>query len=230
MAAVMKSAGSLDSATKRRVLAVGLLVCAVLLLLAAIVVPSWWLYQRYDTSAATMSRQLSSYTALNQLRPSLLQGVETLKAADPRKFFVKGNTPALMGADLQDTVRNYVESNGGRIMSSQLMPHKDEGGYRLLTASVMISANIQNTRRILYEIEGRTPYLLIENFTVRSQVPPSFKAVPGFEPDMTVSFDVVGMAPTNGVVTATEAKPANAATSTTAATTSSTPAAPGAKP
>jgi general secretion pathway protein M len=197
-----RASGGSSTPAKRRALAIALLVLAVVLVIAAIAVPAWWLYKRYADSAAMASRQLASYTALNQLRPSLLQGVETLKAKETRKYFVKGNTPALMSADLQDTIRTLVENNGGRIVVSQLLPHRDEGGYRVLNASVQVTANIQNLRRILYEMEARTPYLFVENLNIRSQVqpPPLFKPTPGFEPDMFIQFDVSGIAPANGVV------------------------------
>jgi general secretion pathway protein M len=222
MAAVMKSAPShFDSAQKRRAGAIALLVLAILLIIAAIAVPAWLLYQRYATASAMLTRQLSSYTALNHLRPTLLQGVETLRGKKTQTFFVKGNTPALMGADLQDVVRNVIEAGGGRLMSSQLLPHKDEGGYRLVTATIMVSANVQNARRILYDIESRTPYLLIENFTVRSQVPPGYKPVAGFEPDMMLTFDVIGMAPSAGVVNTPTPEATNATATGSASATAS---------
>lgn len=184
---------------RRRVLAIAVFLLLIALLIAAIAVPAWWLYKRYADSAAMASRQLASYTALNQLRPSLLQGVETLKAKQTRKYFVKGNTPALMGADLQDAIRTLVESNGGRVVVSQLLPHRDDGNYRVLNASVQVTANIQNLRRILYEMEARTPYLFIENLNIRAQVPASYKPMPGFEPDMFIQFEVSGIAPVNGI-------------------------------
>jgi len=49
-------------------------------------------------------------------------------------------------------------------------------------------------RKILNTIESNTPYLFVENLTVRTQVPAGFKPQPGAEPDMFVQFDISGYA------------------------------------
>jgi general secretion pathway protein M len=178
-----------------RAAALALLAIAVLLAVAAIAVPAWLLYQRYVQTQAQLSRQLSSYTALNELRPKLMRAVETLKTRDTRKYFLKGATPALAGADLQDVVRALIEANNGRLLSSQLLPHRDETGYRSVHAKLQISANIQNLRQILHGIESREPFLFVDQLLVRAQVPGDFKPQPGFEPEMFVQFDVSGLVP-----------------------------------
>ena len=183
-----------------RLAALTLLGIAALLLVAMVAIPAWWLYQREHTAEKRMVRQLESYTALNQLRPKLLQAAETLKAKDTKKYFLKGATPALMGADLQDVVKGIIEANNGRVLSSQLLPHKDDTGYRLINGNIQMTANIQNLRLVLHAMESREPYLSIENLIIRSQVPSGFKPQAGFEPDMFVQFDVSGIAP--GVGTA----------------------------
>ncbi len=177
-----------------RVAAVLLLVLVGMLMIATLGISAWWLYQRYDAAEQQMARQLSSYTGLNQLRPKLLQATETLRAKDVRKYFLKGATPALVGADLQDVVKAIVEANNGRVLSSQLLAHKDDSGYRLAIATTQMTANIQNFRQILYAIESREPYLFVENLTIRAQVPSGFKPQAGFEPDMFIQFDVSGLA------------------------------------
>lgn len=174
--------------------AMALLVVVVLIVVAALAVPAWFLYQRYHAKEALMARQLSSYTALNTLRPKLMRAVEVLKTRDTKKYYLKGATPALAGADLQDVVRQIIEANSGRLLSSQLLPHKDDGAIRTLNAKLQISANIQNLRQILYGIESREPFLFIENLQIRAQVPGDFKPQVGFEPEMFIQLDVSGLA------------------------------------
>ncbi len=197
-----------------RMTAIGLLVLAVMLVVTAFAAPAWWFNQRYGQEQARMVRQLESYTALNALRPKLLRAAETLKAKDTRKYFLKGASPALMGADLQDVVKAIIEANNGRVLSSQLLPHKDDNGYRVVNGNIQMTANIQNLRLVLYAIESREPYLFVENLIIRSQVPSGFKPQAGFEPDMFIQFDVSGLAPVAPVVAeapTTIKKPAPAA-------------------
>ena len=194
-----------DSPRVSRSAAIALFVLLTLIIIAAIAVPSWLLYQRYAQTEALMARQLSSYTALNDLRPKMMQAVETLKAKETKKYFLKGATPGLAGADLQDVVKALIESNNARVFSSQLLPHKDDNGYRLVAATISMSSTIQNLRQVLYAIESREPYLTIDNISIRSQVPSGFKPPPGAEPDMFIQFDVSGLAP---IVAATDVVPA----------------------
>ena len=176
-----------------RILALALLVLLAVILICAVAIPAWFTYQRYNTNEARMTRQLSSYTALNEMRPKMLRAVEVLKEKDTKKLFLKGTTPALAGADLQDVVKMIVESNSGRVLSSQLLAHRDDNGYRLINAKLQLSTNIQNLRQILYAIESREPFLFVENLNIRAQVPSDFKPQPGFEPEMFVQFDVAGI-------------------------------------
>ena len=183
-----------ESPNASRSAAIALLAVVVLIVIAALAVPAWFLYQRYHAKEALMVRQLSSYTALNELRPKLMRAVEVLKTRDTKKYFLRGATPALAGADLQDVARQMIEANNGRLLSSQLLPHKDDGAIRTVNAKLQISANIQNLRQILYGIESREPFLFIENLQIRAQVPGDFKPQPGFEPEMFIQFDVSGLA------------------------------------
>ena len=178
-----------------RAAAIGLLLVAVAAVMAMLALPVWWLFDRYDSAASQMARQLRSYTSLNQLRPNLMKAVETLKTGDTKKFFVKGATAALAGADLQDVAKAVIEANGGRMLSSQLLPHKDDNGVRQVNATIQMTANIQNLRQILHAMESREPYLFLDNLTVRSQVPSGFKPQAGFEPEMFIQFDVSALIP-----------------------------------
>ncbi len=173
-----------------RAVALSLAALAGLVLVAAIAVPSWFFYERYDAAANKLARQLKSYTTLNQQRPQLLKAVEELKGRDTKRYFVKGATAALAGADLQDAAKAVIESSGGRVLSSQLLPHKDEGAFRQVSATMQLTATMQNLRQVLYALEGREPYMYLDNLTVRAQVPPGFKPQAGFEPEVFVQFDV----------------------------------------
>jgi len=205
----------LRSPAANRAAALGLLLLAVAAVIALLALPAWWLFDRYDSAASQLARQLRSYTSLNQLRPNLMKAVETLKARDTRKFFVKGTTAALAGADLQDVAKAVIEANNGRILSSQLLPHKDDNGVRQVNATIQMTANIQNLRQIVYAMESREPYLFLDNLTVRSQVPSGFKPQAGFEPEMFIQFDVSALIPlvqTTTTAAPVDAKPASSKT------------------
>ncbi len=194
----------LTTPAARRNAALAILAVLVLALLTAAILPVWLLHRHYDSHLRDMARQRQTYTALNDSRPMMMNAVEILKARDTRKFFLKGATAALASAELQDVVKTAVESNGGRVMTTQAINHKDDGSYRQVSTMVAMSVNIQSLRRILHTLESREPYLFVDTLSVRSTVPSGFRPTPGFEPEMIVQIDVSGYAPV------TEAAPAPA--------------------
>lgn len=169
-----------------------ILAALVTFIIAAFAVPAWLAHQHYDDHLERMARQLRGYTALNQSRPLLQQSLETLKTRNPQKLYLKGTTPALMSAELQDMVKAIIESSGGRILSVQNLPNKEDNGHKQVGATLQTSINTPNLRRALYALETNTPYLFVENLTVRSQVGPGFKPPPGFEQELFVQLDVIG--------------------------------------
>ncbi len=178
-----------------RAAALSLLALVVMVVIAAIAVPVYFAHEHYDAANTKMSRLLGAYTALNQTRPKLLRSIEVLRTRDAKKFYLKGATPALASAELQDIAKSIIETNGGRILSTQAMSNKDDNGYRQIAATMQMSMTIQNLRRVLYAMETKVPYLFVDSLIVRTQVPPGFKPAPGVEPELFVQFDVAGFTP-----------------------------------
>ncbi len=192
----------------RRVLAIVLLLLLVLLPIAAVAALAWVGHRHYDDTLFGMTRQLRGQTAQNATRPKLLEAVEVLKGKEVKKYFFKGSTPALAGAELQDLVKAVVEQNGGRVQTVNTPPHKDADGYRQVMASFQLSINVPNLRNTLYALETKEPYIFVDNLTVRSQSGFGYKPPAGApEQEHFVTFDVSAFAP----LTVAEPAPAIAA-------------------
>lgn len=184
------------SPKQRRGFAIALLLLVILLPLAAVAALAWMGHRHYDDTLFTMTRQLKSQSAMNATRPKLLEAVEVLKAKDVKKYFLKGGTPALAGAELQDLVKAVIEQNSGRVQSVQTLPHKDADGYRQLSATIQMSINVPNLRNSLHALESKEPYLIVDNLTIRSQSGFGYKPPPGApEQEHFVQFDVSAYVP-----------------------------------
>ena len=181
---------------KRRWLAVAMLASLVALITLAIVVPAVMLHRHYDANIARLSRQVSTQTAFNAMRPRLTEKLALLKSRDVRKFFLKGTSAALALAELQELVRSTIESNGGRVVSS--VPGnvaKEEGPYRQVATTFNMNANNANLLRLLYTFETKEPYLFIDSIAVTSQAPSGFRPAPGTaEPEMFIQLELHGFA------------------------------------
>ena len=181
---------------KRRWLAFVSLLVVIGLITAAVAVPAVLLHRHYDENIARLNRQVSTQTAFNALRPRLTEKLAILKQRDVRKLYLKGASTALALAELQETVRTTIETNGARVISSvQGATPKEDGAYRPVTAVFTLSANNANLRRVLYALEIKEPYLFIDTVGIQPQIGPGYRPAPGtVEPEMFVQLEVRGYA------------------------------------
>jgi hypothetical protein len=179
---------------KRRKAALGLFAAVVVAAVALIAIPLWMAHRHYDEALDDIDGRLVRYERLAAARPALQQKLEAVRALGSRKYFLKASAPSLSAAEIQERARQFVESNGGRLISVQVAQPKDDGRFRQVTVTVQANANITATRKILHSLETGEPYLYVDSFTIRAQVPPGFKPAPGFEPEMFIQLDVSGFA------------------------------------
>ena len=204
----------------RRMLALAILVTVIVLPIMAIAALAWTGHRHYDDATFKMTRQLKSQSSANAARPQLLETVELLKGKDIKKYFLKGGTPALAGAELQEVVKAIAEQNSGRVLSVQSLPHKDADGYRQLSASVQMSVSVPNLRTILYTLESKEPYIFVDGLKITSQAGFGFKPAPGApEVEHFVQMDVTGIAPLAVVDVPASTSPASAGKASTNAET-----------
>lgn len=180
------------SPEKSRRLAVGLLVLALAILVAAVAMPVWLVNSRYDAALTDLTDKLARYQRIAAARPEVAKNLEAVRAKDAKRFFLRSGASALTAAEAQEAVRRVIEGNGGRLITMQAPTAREEGRYRQVTANVQLTANVLALRRILNAIETNQPMLFVDNVMVRSQVPSNFRAGPGQEPEMFIQFDVYG--------------------------------------
>jgi general secretion pathway protein M len=166
--------------------------------IAAIAVPLWMAHRHYDRSIAERSELLERYQRLAATRPEVARNLEAIRSKDARRFFLRSGGASLAAAEIQEQLRQLVESSGGRLITMGAPAAKDDGRYRQVTVNLQMTASIVALRRILHTLESGTPYLFVDNLMVRSQVPSNFKPLPGAEPEMFVQFDLSGYALTGG--------------------------------
>ena len=179
---------------KRRQAAFSLLAVALAAAIFLVSIPLWLLHRHYDSALEDIDQRLVRYERLAASRPQLQRKLDAVRAAGSRKYFLKASAPSLSAAEIQERVRQFVEAQGGRLISVQVAQPKEEGRFRQITVTVQANANIGALRKILRATETGEPYLFIDALTVRAQVPPGFKPAPGFEPEMFIQLDVSGFA------------------------------------
>ena len=184
------SAPALQNNERR--LALGLLAGAVVAIVGVFALPTWYFYHRYDRELVERREKVDRFTRIAGTRAEVAKQLEGMREKDSRKFFLRSGAAALSVAEAQEIVRGIVESSGGRLITMQALPSKDEGRYRQVSAQVQLAANIFALRKILHGVETNVPFLFVDSLMVKTQVPGNFRPGPGAEPEMFVTFDVHG--------------------------------------
>ena len=183
------------SRSQQRALAVAMLVVAIVLLLSVLVLPVVLLHGHYDDTIDGLTGRLETYRRVAAQAPEYRKALDAVKEKDGRRFFLKNTAANLAGAELQEQVRTAIESNGGRITTSQNQNPRDDGRFRVIGVTVQFFASTPALQKILLALESRPPYLVVENTTLRPlNAFRGFKPGPGQEPELNVQLDVVGFA------------------------------------
>lgn len=182
-------------AKQRRLLAVALLVVAIVLVLAVLLGPLLLLHKHYDDTIAELTDRIDRYRRVAAQAPEYRKAFEVMREKNGRRFFLKNTAANLAGAELQEQVRAAIESNGGRITTSQNQGPKDDGRFRQIVVTVQFFASTPALQKILLAIEAQPPYLTVESMTLRPlNAFRGFRPAPGQEPEINVQLDVAGYA------------------------------------
>lgn len=186
---------------QNRLAAIGLLILVTLLLLAVITLPTWLLHRHYDAHLEDSSDRLMRYRRVAALRPAIEEAIAAATKKDGSKYYLKGASPTLTAAELQGLVTRIVESRKGRIVSTQVLPAKEEGksaGPIKVVIAIQMNASIIPLQLIVHALETSEPYLFIDQLIVRASQGRGYKPVPGVQPEFAVQMNVYGYALATG--------------------------------
>ncbi|MGF1641923.1 MAG: type II secretion system protein GspM [Rhodospirillales bacterium] len=140
--------------------------------------------------------QLERYRRIAANVPSLQAHLEEVRR-DPKSSdaYLSGDNESLVAASLQNRIKTIIESSGGSLASTQILPSSIEQGFRVVTVRVRMTADIDAATRTLYALEADPPYLFIDNVDISSR---QVRRTPGSgrpateDVQLNISFDVYG--------------------------------------
>jgi general secretion pathway protein M len=106
--------------------------------------------------------------------------------------FLEGANESLATAQLQNRIKTIVETGGGELRSTQVLPVRDEGKFRRIIVRGQMATNTTAMQRIFYDIESASPYLILDNIDIRAR--PSARTPENAPTDtmLDVRFDLYG--------------------------------------
>jgi general secretion pathway protein M len=180
----------------RRIVAVGVLLALIFAIVLWVALPVWESYSDAEASASELEMALRKLDSAGPNPAALeieLRKLKSKRAAAPG--LLTGPSDALASAELQHRLKTVADAVRGTFRSAQALPARDEGPYRRVAVRAQMSVKLGELVRILHDLESSSPYLFIDQMSVRVLTPlQSEKSAQaeGQEPDLDVTFDIYG--------------------------------------
>ena len=186
---------NLPTGIRGRVLAVALVLLTVGAVIAAVAVPAYVLFNRYEEAQTAAEGRIERYQRIAASKGEHQRALDVIKARESGRFFLKNSAPNLGGAELTDLVRPMLETNSARLTSIQPVTVKDEGGFRVYSLNVGFNGTPAALQKTLYALETSIPYLFVENVSLKATVPRGYKPPPNQEPEVSAQIEVQAYGP-----------------------------------
>lgn len=156
---------ALPTGRQGRILALGLVVLAVVVLWIGIAAP---LMDYYDVRAARLAQQAALADRMAGLAaelPDLRTRAAALPANNGDATFA-GATDALAGATLQSQLQSLASATGAALSSMETLTAEQSGPYRRIGVKVSISAPLPVLADLIGQIEQSRPPMLIDDLQI----------------------------------------------------------------
>ena len=134
-------------------------------------------YERVHTEMAALRemqaskvKTLQKYVTIIAEKPALEARLAALKEKrkEGESKIIVADTPALAANSLDDTVKAIIMGRGGTISSERVEKAEDLGKFKIVNVTMdLVLPDTKALTDILYNIETRTPYIVIKELDTR---------------------------------------------------------------
>jgi general secretion pathway protein M len=152
-----------------RALALALLLVTAAGLFTALAGPLLSLHQRYRDSIEQSEDRLTRYKRIVAYKGALQQRLAIMQSRTASQdFYLRNTNPSLAAAGLQEQVKQIIATNGGTLLSTQIMPEHPEGQLVQITVKVAMRGGIDTMQKVFYALESARPFLFLDDVYVRA--------------------------------------------------------------
>ena len=180
---------------QRQALAFGLLVLIVVVIFSLTIAPLWAVNRHYVETIDGLDQRLQILQRTAAADTDLRSQHEQLKRTlASNRHFIKSNTEALAAAKLQEIVQRIAGSKGMEVLSTQILPSRDDAGFTRVALKVRMRGSLNNTVKLFHALETGQPYLFLDNVTVRSHArrTRAIKRTGSYTEVLNLDFDLIG--------------------------------------
>jgi len=153
---------------QRQQLAVALLVVVLGIILSVTAMPLWLANASYRADIDQLNTRLQTYRRVTTRDANLLPQFEQLKHSQLTDgHYLRSETAAVAGAELQRMVKEIAAANQAQILSTQILPASPEQGFVQITLKVRLRGTYEGVLRSLYDMETSDIFLFLDNISMR---------------------------------------------------------------
>lgn len=180
---------------RQRQLAIVLLLVGVSLLLGATALPLWHVNTSQQANIDQLNDRLQRYRAVVARDASLRPQFERLKRAQLSDgHYLKADTVAVAGAELQRMVKDIAGANQAQMLSTQILPAGSEQGFIRVAIKVRLRGTLPAILHSFYDIETNEVFLFLDNVSLRDSAG-GRRLAPVAIRQMDTDFDLVAYMP-----------------------------------
>lgn len=151
----------------------------VLITLAVLAVPAFlvggYLVSKYEWATARISEVEPRYARLT----GLIEDAQALASAQAQAQsllaeYVHSSAMEVTqaGNAMQDKIRSVLSTAGLAVVSTQILPVKDENGFQQIPISVRAEGDIMSVQLALAALEEQKPAILVDGFVLQAAAAP----------------------------------------------------------
>jgi len=161
---------------QQRTLAIALFVAAVITAIGITIVPVWAANASRNTQLAELSEKIDRFETIAERDKKLLPRIRSLvQTRRSSGNYLKSNTIAVAGAELQRRVKDIAASNEAQIISTQVLPASEDQGFVRIAIKVRVRGYLPAILNSLYEIETDDVFMFPDKFMLRDRNPQARK-------------------------------------------------------
>lgn len=154
---------------QRQLLAVAILALVIFTIIMLTIVPLWAMNRHYANNIDELDNRLQILQRAVSASDGLRTQHEQLKRSlAGNRHYLQGNSDALAAANLQSTVKRLASARSMEVLSTQILPSKEEAGFTRVALKVRMRGTLDNTVQLMHGLETGQPYLFLDNVTIRS--------------------------------------------------------------
>jgi general secretion pathway protein M len=176
-----------------RVVALALLVALLGATYLLVLQPIVAAHRHADEQIAHLEQLLEGFHRAGGSRAALQARLDQLQdRAASQTAYMGAASDALAAANLQEFVKQLVESNGGRLLSTVILPAHDDPPFRRIAIKVRIIVSTPQARQIFYALDTADLLLFVDNVHIRGQQSRPRRDEVEADVQLDVRFDLYG--------------------------------------